>query len=76
MTLYFVLYKKKKDNDYKMFTNILFDDEKKAEYFGKKSMKRGYEHKVIEYNTENIDRYWYKWLRKKTKFQKQILKTQ
>jgi len=60
MTLYFVLYKKKKDNDYKMFTNILFDDEKKAEYFGKKSMKRGYEHKVIEYNTENIDRYWYK----------------
>jgi len=60
MHLYFVLYKKKKDDEYKIFTNVLFDAEDKAEYFGKKSMKRGYEHKVVEYNNENVDKYWYK----------------
>ena len=58
MHLYFVVFKNKKDNDYKLFNNALFDDEKKAEHFGKTSMKRGFEHKVVEYNSENFDRYW------------------
>lgn len=66
MNLYFVLYKKKKDEDYKIYTNLLFDGEKKAEEFGRKSMKRGYEHKVIEYNKENADKYWYKNEKKET----------
>mgnify|MGYP003116051409 CR=1 FL=1 len=48
-----------------MFSNTLFDNEKEAEHFGKSSMKRGYEYKVIEYNKENYDRYWYKWKKKK-----------
>jgi len=43
-----------------MFTNIIFSDEKEAELFGKKSMKRGYEYKIVEYNKKNYDRYWYK----------------
>lgn len=60
MILYFVIYKRKKDNEYKIFSNHLFDNEKSAEYFGKSSMKRGYEHKVIEYNKDNHDKYWYK----------------
>ena len=47
-----------------MFSNIIFDDEKKAEYFGKTSMKRGFEHKVLEYNSENHDKYWNKWQKK------------
>ena len=58
MHLYFVVFKNKKDNDYRLFNNTLFDDEKKAEHFGKTSMKRGFEHKVVEYNSENFDRYW------------------
>ena len=49
MMLYFVIFKKKKDKEYRMFTNVLFDNEKSAEHFGKTSMKRGYEHKVVEY---------------------------
>ena len=60
MMLYFVLFKSKKESNYKMFSNTLFDNEKEAEHFGKSSMKRGYEYKVIEYNKENYDRYWYK----------------
>ena len=43
-----------------MFTNTIFSIEKEAEHFGKSSMKRGYEHKVVEYNKENYKRYWYK----------------
>ena len=58
--LYFVLYKNKKGKDYEMFTNVLFNSEKEANDFGKKSMKRGFEHKVVEYNESNIDKYWYK----------------
>ena len=59
MHLYFIVFKNKKDNDYKLFTNEIFDSEKKANEFGKKSMKRGFEHKVLEYTKDNVDRYWY-----------------
>jgi len=53
------VFKNKKDNEYRLFNNTVFDDEKKAEHFGKKSMKRGFEHKVLEYNDDNVKRYWY-----------------
>ena len=58
MHLYFIVFKNKKDTEYKLFTNTIFDKEKDAEEFGKKSMKRGYEHKVLDYNSENHNRYW------------------
>ena len=60
MILFFVIFKKKKDKEYKMFTNIIFNNEKEAEDFGRKSMKKGFEHKIVEYNNENYKRYWYK----------------
>ena len=60
MMIYFVLFKHKKDKEYKLFSNNVFDKEKDAEEFGKKSMKRNYEYKVLEYNKENHDRYWSK----------------
>ena len=58
MHLYFIVFKNKKDKEYKLFTNTIFDKEKDAEDFGRKSMKRGYEHKVLDYNSDNYDRYW------------------
>ncbi len=58
--LYFVIFKKKKDKEYRMFTNVVFDNEKEADSFGKRSMQRGYEHKIVEYNNENYERYWCK----------------
>ena len=58
MMLYFVIYKQKQEKEYRMFTNIVFDKENDAEDFGKKSMKRGYVYKIVEYNRENYDRYW------------------
>ena len=60
MILFFVIFKKKKDKEYRIFTNVVFDNEKEAEDFGKKSMKRGFEYKIVEYNNENYKRYWYK----------------
>ena len=35
---------------------LLFDKEIEAEEFGRKSMKRGFEHKVVEYNNDNYDK--------------------
>ena len=58
MHLYFIVFKNKKDKDYKLFTNTVFDKENEADEFGRKSMKRGYEHKVLDYNNENYNRYW------------------
>ena len=58
MYLYFVVFKNKKDKEYKLFTNTVFDKGNEAEEFGKKSMKRNYEHKVLEYNSKNYNRYW------------------
>ena len=60
MMLYFVLFKNKKDKEFRMFTNLIFDKENDAEEFAKKSMKRSFEFKVVEYNKENYERYWYK----------------
>ena len=41
-----------------MFTNTIFSVEKEAQDFAKKSMKRNYEYKVVEYNKENYDLEW------------------
>ena len=58
MILYFVIFKKKKDKEYTLFTNVVFDNEKEADEFGRKSMRRGFEHKIVEYDSENYERYW------------------
>lgn len=57
--MYFVIFKKKKDKDYRLYTNTIFSEEKNAEEFARKSMKRTEEFKVVEYTTENLDDYWY-----------------
>ena len=59
MHLYFIIFKSKKEKGYKLFTNTIFDKEIDANEFGRKSMKRGFEYKVLEYNKDNMDKYWY-----------------
>ena len=56
--IYFIVFKNKTKKDYKLFTNVVFDKEEEADEFGRKSMKRGFEHKILEYNSENYNRYW------------------
>ena len=57
--MYFVIFKKKSEDKYKLYTNTIFSEEKEAKEFAKKSMKRNEQYKVVEYTIENIDDYWY-----------------
>ena len=57
--MYFVIFKKKNEKKYRLFTNTIFSEEKEAEEFGRKSMKRNEKYKVVEYTIENLDDYWY-----------------
>ena len=57
--MYFIIFKKKNEKKYKLYTNTIFSQEKEAEEFGRKSMKRNEKYKVVEYTIENIDDYWY-----------------
>ncbi len=57
--MYFVIFKKKNEDEYKLYTNTIFSEEKEAKEFAKKSMKRNEQYKVVEYTIENIDDYWY-----------------
>jgi len=57
--MYFIIFKKKTEKKYRLFTNNIFSQEKEAEEFGRKSMKRNEQYKVVEYTIENLDDYWY-----------------
>ena len=57
--MYFVIFKKKNEDKYKLYSNTIFSEEKEAKQFAKKSMKRNEQYKVVEYTIENIDDYWY-----------------
>ena len=57
--MYFIIFKKKNEKRYRLYTNQIFSEEKEAKQFAKKSMKRNEQYKVVEYTIENIDDYWY-----------------
>ena len=57
--MYFVIFKKKSEDKYMLYSNTIFSEEKEAKQFAKKSMKRNEQYKVVEYTIENIDDYWY-----------------
>jgi len=57
--MYFIIFKKKNEKKYRLYTNTIFSQEKEAEEFGRKSMKRNEKYKVVEYTIENLDDYWY-----------------
>ena len=56
--MYFIIFKKKNEKKYKLYTNTIFSEEKEAEEFGRKSMKRNEQYKVVDYDKENHDKYW------------------
>ena len=58
--MYFVIWKQK--NKYRLFSNQIFSEEKDATDFARKSLKRKDEWKVVDYNKENYDKYWYQFI--------------
>ena len=56
--MYFIIFKKKNEKKYKLCTNTIFSEEKEAEEFGRKSMKRNEQYKFVDYDKKNHDKYW------------------
>ena len=56
--MYFIIFKNKNEKRYRLYTNQIFSEEKEAEIFGKKSMKRNEKYKVVYYDKENYNKYW------------------
>ena len=56
--MYFIIFKKKNEKRYRLYTNTIFSEEKEAKQFAKKSMKRNEQYKVVYYDKENYDKYW------------------
>jgi hypothetical protein len=56
--MYFVIYKY--ENNFTKYTNEIFETEKEAKEFAKKSLSKKDEWRVVEYNKDNFDKYWYR----------------
>ena len=55
--MYFIIWKQK--NKYRLYTNQIFSKEEDALEFAKKSFKRKDKWRVVDYNSENYNKYWY-----------------
>ena len=57
--MYFIIHKPK--DKYTSYTNEIFNTEKAAIDYGKRNkFKKNIQWKAVEYNAENINKYWYK----------------
>ena len=56
--MYFIIFKPK--DKFITYTNQVFGNEEDANFFAKRSFKRKDVWKIVPYNKENIDKYWYK----------------
>jgi len=59
--MYFIIHKNKDKHRYTSFSNEIFNTEKEAQEYGKRNkFKKDIQWKAIEYNAENIKKYWYR----------------
>tara|TARA_X000001388_G_scaffold7963_1_gene4884 strand:+ start:4223 stop:4396 length:174 start_codon:yes stop_codon:yes gene_type:complete len=57
--MFFIIFKNKKDN-LTSYTNQIFQTEDEAKDYAKRSLKRKDIWKVVPYDKENYEKYWYK----------------
>jgi hypothetical protein len=55
---YFIIFKPKNEDEYRMYTNQIFTTDKDGEEFALKSLGKKIKYKVVEYNSKNIKDYW------------------
>ena len=55
--MYFIIFKP--EHRYRMYTNQIFSTEEDALEFAKKSFKRIDNWRVVDYDNENYNKYWY-----------------
>ena len=59
--MYFIIQKNKDQHRYTSFCNEIFNTEKSAIDYGERNkFKKNIQWKAVEYNAENINKYWYK----------------
>ena len=59
--MYFIIHKHKDQHRYTSFSNEIFNTERAAIDYGKRNkFKKNIQLKAVEYNSENIKKYWYK----------------
>ena len=56
--MWFIIFKKQTEKGWRLFTNQIFAEQKDAEEFALKNKKRGQKFEVVEYSTNNLDKYW------------------
>ena len=59
--MYFIIHKPKDQHRFTSFCNEIFNTEKAALDYGERNkFKKNIQWKAVEYNEENINKYWYK----------------
>ena len=59
--MYFIIFKKHKEDKYRHYTNEIFSKEEDAISFADRSFKRKQKDlwKIVDYDSENIKKYWW-----------------
>ena len=59
--MYFIIFRKHKEDKYRHYTNEIFSKEEDAISFADRSFKRKHKGlwKIVDYNSENIKKYWW-----------------
>jgi len=59
--MYFIIFRKHKEDKYRHYTNEIFSKEEDAISFADRSFKRKQKDlwKIVDYNSENINKYWW-----------------
>ena len=58
--MYFIIFKPNQKDKFTSFTNQIFTTEEEADGFAKRSLKKKDVWKVVLYDKENYDKFWYK----------------
>ena len=59
--MYFIIFRKHKEDKYRHYTNEIFSKEEEAISFADRSFKRKQKDlwKIVDYDSENIKKYWW-----------------
>tara|TARA_R110002020_G_scaffold277190_1_gene492438 strand:- start:1245 stop:1424 length:180 start_codon:yes stop_codon:yes gene_type:complete len=59
--VYFIIFRKHKEDKYRHYTNEIFSKEEDAISFADRSFKRKQKDlwKIVDYDSENIKKYWW-----------------
>ena len=55
---YFIIFKPKNEDEYRMYTNQIFTTDKDGEEFALQRFVKKITYKVVEYNSKNFKDYW------------------